>query len=357
MRWRTGWTTGGYGVAVALLLGLSAAHAGAQDLPEDVAYCLMCHEDQAFSQPYDDGSPMSLHVDVQEFLESVHGSVLVCTDCHSQYDETHPSGATFPSERVYVIGAYTTCKECHFDTYTRTLESVHYELLKSGFEAAPVCTDCHGAHNVQDPHAKRAMVSRSCAACHTSVYDRYALSVHGRALVEDDNREVPACADCHTHHQIQEPGTIRFRLGSPASCLRCHGDDGLMATYGLSTTIGQTYLSDFHGVTASLTHDETSERQRVVVTCADCHGTHEVASPRLLGDETMKATVAETCARCHEGASPDFPAAWLSHYTPSLQHAPLVYIVELFYGAVIPFVVIGLVLNLMLQVYRMSAGR
>ena len=62
----------------------------------------------------------------------MHASQLICTDCHAKYDQDHPSGATFPSRRAYTVGAYELCKKCHFDTYTRTLESVHYELLKAG---------------------------------------------------------------------------------------------------------------------------------------------------------------------------------------------------------------------------------
>ena len=99
------------------------------------------------------------------------------------------------------------------------------------------------------------MMSRSCAACHTDVYKTYARSVHGRALVEDDNQDVPACADCHTHHQVQQPGTAKFRLNSPETCIRCHGNAALMSKYGISTTVAQTYLSDFHGVTASLSRN------------------------------------------------------------------------------------------------------
>lgn len=357
MRWRSLVAGSGRAISAAGLVVVLASAAAAQDVPEPVAYCLICHEDPGFSQPYDDGSPMSLHVDGAGFLQSVHGRELICTDCHPAYDETHPSGATFASERAYVLGAYATCKQCHFDTYTRTLESVHYELLKTGFESVPVCTDCHGAHAIPDPHEKRAMVSRSCAACHVSVYDTYAGSVHGQALVEDGNLDVPACADCHTHHQIQEPASTRFRLGSPDVCLRCHGNEELMATYGLSTTIGQTYLADFHGVTASLTSRQAVDPEQLVVTCANCHGMHDIASPRRLGDDAMKDTVAETCARCHEDASPEFPAAWLSHYAPSPDHAPIVYLVDLFYRIMIPFVVVGLVLNVMLHVYRMGAGK
>ena len=355
---RSGATTGGIAVAAALAVGLLAGGAWAQQSPESVAQCLGCHDDPQLSLTLKDGSVMSLHVNPQEFARSVHGSQLVCTDCHAQYDQNHPSGATFPTKRAYVIAAYETCKKCHFDTYTRTLESVHYELVKGGLDYAPVCTNCHGAHNIQNPHEKRAMVSRSCATCHQAVYERYARSVHGKALVEEGNQDVPACADCHTHHQIEQPGTKRFRLGSPEICIRCHGDERRMAKYSISTAVAQTYLSDFHGVTASLTRAAASPAsQRVVVTCVDCHGAHDMASPRLKGHAAMKATVAATCAKCHEGASPDFPAAWLSHYEPSLRHAPLVYLVGLFYKIFIPFVVIGLVLHLLLHLYRVSAGR
>ncbi|HSG01881.1 MAG TPA: cytochrome c3 family protein [Vicinamibacterales bacterium] len=328
-----------------------------QEVPEAVAYCLMCHEDDTLTLTLDDGAPMSLFVDVRDFLASVHGPQLICTDCHAKYDEDHPSGRTFASRRAYVAGAYTTCKECHFDTYTRTLESVHYELMKLGVEAAPVCTDCHGSHNIQNPHAKRAMVSRSCATCHTNVYETYLSSVHGRALAEESNLDVPACADCHTHHEIQQPGTARFRLSSPDTCVRCHGDETLMAKYGIPTSVAQTYLTDFHGVTASLTHESAPDTQQLVVTCADCHGVHDIASPRLLGEEVMKAKVATACSSCHQGASPSFPAAWLSHYTPSMRHAPLVYVVDWFYRIMIPFIVVGLMLHVFMQVYRMSAGR
>lgn len=335
----------------------SAAPAAPVQVPEAVAACLACHEDKSMTMAFADGETMSLFVDLSHFAGSVHASQLTCTDCHAKYDEDHPMGSTFENRRAYTVGSYEVCKKCHFDTYTRTLESVHYELLKAGVDTAPICTDCHGAHNIANPHAKRAMLSRSCAACHTEAYDTYAKSVHGRALVEDDNQDVPACADCHTHHQVQQPGTTRFRLSSPETCVRCHGDSALMAKYGISTTVAQTYLADFHGVTASLSRNLAEDRQQVVVTCNDCHGVHNIASPRLRGAEAMKATVSEACARCHQDAAPTFPAAWLSHYPPSPRNAPMVWAVESFYRFFIPFAVMGLILNLMLHVYRMSAGR
>jgi cytochrome c553 len=351
---------------VALFLLVAAAPALAQQAPsqtppptppEGVAYCLACHEDKDAALTLDDKTSLSLTVDWAEFTRSVHGKQLVCTDCHAKYDQDHPSGKTFASRRAYTLSAYATCKKCHFDTYTKTLESVHYKLLKAGMDSAPVCSDCHGSHNIQNPHAKRAMLSRSCASCHVATYEQYAKSVHGKALVEDGNLDVPACADCHTHHQIQAPDSATFKLNVPGICIKCHGDKALMSKYGISTTVAQTYLSDFHGVTASLTKAASTGQPQMVVTCVNCHGMHDIASPKLRGAEAMRTTVAAACASCHQGASPGFPAAWLSHYEPSLRHAPMVYVVDLFYRFFIPFMVFGLVLQVLLHVYRMSAGR
>jgi hypothetical protein len=303
-----------------------------------------------------DGSEMSIFVDPEEFAASVHGSELECTDCHEGYDDDH-SEDEFENRREYVLGHYEVCKTCHFDTYTRTLESVHYDLLREGLESAPVCTDCHGAHGIQNPHEKHPMVSRSCAECHTEVFEQYAGSVHGSALVENGSSEVPACADCHAHHRIENPGTSKFRMSSPSTCIKCHGDEELMNSYGISATVASTYLTDFHGVTASLAPDSIPDPQQVTVTCVDCHGVHDIQSPRALGEEAMKTAVANACMSCHEDAAPDFPAAWLSHYEPSLTHAPLVYIVSIAYKILIPFIVLGLVFHVLMHLYSVSAGR
>jgi predicted CXXCH cytochrome family protein len=130
-----------------------------------------------------------------------------------------------------------------------------------------------------------------------------------------------------------------------------------MAPYDIPVMVANTYLSDFHGVTASLADPAEIEERQLVVTCVDCHGVHDIASPALLPEGVMKAKVAAVCSECHEGAGSDLPAAWLSHFQPSLRHAPLVFLVELFYKIFIPFVVVGLLLQVMLHLYRIAAVR
>lgn len=332
-----------------------AGTAGAQP-PEAVTYCLDCHSDDTLTLELESGEEMSLFVDAETYSASVHGGDLFCTDCHQGYDDEHPMGATFPSRREYEIASYEVCKKCHFDTYNRTLESVHYAFLEEGVDFVPVCTDCHGAHDIPDPHEKQSMMSRSCAECHPLVYEEYSRSVHGRALSEDIP-DVPACADCHTAHSIEDPTTVRFRLASPEICIRCHGDEERMAPYGIPTEVAATYLADFHGVTASLASASEVEERRLVVTCIDCHGVHDIASPKIQPEGVMKAKVQEVCTSCHEGAANDFPEAWLSHFRPSLEHAPLVFLVELFYKIFIPFVVLGLILQVLLHLYRIAISR
>ena len=339
--------------ALVLLLLPFAAPAVRADVNED---CLACHSDPSMTLDFEDGTSMGLTVSADVFAGSVHGGKLVCTDCHEGYDNgDHPSGATFANRRTYVLGAYEACKKCHFDTYTRTLESVHYQSLKAGREAAPVCTDCHGAHDIQDPTAKQAMMSRSCATCHPAVYATYKASVHGKGL-QEGHTDAPACADCHTAHAIADPTTARFRLSSPELCIRCHGNKELMAKYGIPVEVADTYLADFHGVTASLSHPKGADG-RLVVTCIDCHGVHSIESPASLPPNVMKQRVAQVCGNCHKGAAADFPAAWLSHYRPSLQHAPLVFLINLMYRIFIPFMVVGLGLQVLLHLYRSAVRR
>ncbi len=339
--------------AVAIVVLCAAAVAGAETPISD---CLDCHAEDDFFLALEDGSELNLTIDGDVFLASAHGEDLVCTDCHEGYEEDHPSDRSVASRRDYVIQSYDLCKKCHFDTYTRTLESVHFEYLSGGSEAVPVCADCHGAHDIQDPHVKTLMVSRSCGACHQDVYREYQKSVHGAALSEA-NRDVPTCADCHTAHLIADPETVRFHLRSPEACMACHGDAELSERYGMATTVATTYLADFHGVTASLAAASEVEPAQVVVVCIDCHGYHNIDSPSRVGSEPMAARVEEVCAGCHRDASTDFSAAWLSHYPPSLSHAPLVFLVTLAYRIFIPFMVVGLFLQVCLHLYRVGIRR
>ena len=86
--------------------------------------------------------------------------------------------------------------------------------------------------------------------------------------------------------------------------------------------------------------------------CIDCHGVHNITRVDDPTSPVLKANLVKTCQKCHPGAPETFPAAWLSHYEPSWQKAPLVYSVKVFYTVFIPFIIGGLVLQILLHLWR-----
>ena len=136
-------------------------------------------------------------------------------------------------------------------------------------------------------------------------------------------------------------------------CGRCHADARLAARYGMSSNVLRTYLADFHGMTASLQRRQNGGAKGGAVTalCTDCHGVHAIAHPGLPGS-TSHANLTSSCQKCHPAATPEFPAAWLSHCEPSWRTAPLVQAVRVAYRILIPVVLGGLLLQIFIHVRR-----
>ncbi len=168
---------------------------------------------------------------------------------------------------------------------------------------------------------------------------------------------MPVCTDCHHPHDNSNPLAAAWHLSIPQLCARCHGDEKIMAQYGISTDVLTTYLRDFHGMTASLYRSGKADPRAFTATCTDCHGVHDIARVDSASSPLIKANLLRTCRRCHPAASANFPSAWIGHYAPSLKHAPLVYAVKIFYTIFIPFVIGGLVLQILLHLWRVVVNR
>ncbi|MER3513130.1 MAG: cytochrome C, partial [Chloroflexota bacterium] len=241
--------------------------------------------------------------------------------------------------------------------YTATLDSVHQKALAAGKKEAAVCTDCHGAHNVQPPMQPRSRIPQTCERCHSQIYNLYKESVHGAALIGEGNPDVPSCIDCHGVHNVQGPATSPFHLFSPQICARCHADPQLMGKYGISTDVFNTYVADFHGTTVKLFEEITPDQPTNKPVCVDCHGVHDIRRTDDPESTVIKENLLKTCRKCHPDASTNFPAAWLSHYRPSPEHAPLVYYVNLFYKVFIPTVLGGMAIYVIADSGRRLLGR
>ncbi len=326
--------------------------------PSEVHHCMNCHGEDV-SMSFKSGETMPLKTDLAGLAASVHHN-LSCSDCHFGFSsEEHPR-RNFKGRRDFSLASSEVCTRCHFDKYSKMLESIHYATLCQGDLTAPVCTDCHGSHSVSPVHMDRTESALKCKGCHGRIYETYAESVHGNALFNEANRDVPACIDCHRVHDIKSPLTVEYHERIPQMCSNCHMNSAIVEKYGLSTDVVKTYLSDFHGVTLEFyrTQEDAPYRPpRPIAVCTDCHGTHNITSTVGPGATTVKANLVKACRKCHEGASENFPDAWLSHYVPSLARAPVVYIVDKAYKIFLPFMVIGLILQILLHFWRFLVNR
>ena len=333
-------------------------------IPAEQDECLGCHgSDPSMSMDLPSGEKLGVYVDQAVFGKSVHGEILRCSDCHS--DKQKPAGESsyphdtkpFANKRDLTVRYYEGCKACHFANYTKTLDGVHYSQMAKGNRQAALCVDCHGSHDIQRATEPRTRISHTCANCHAPVFKVYAASVHGRDA-ETGNPDVPVCTDCHRAHDIVDPSNGQVALRTPEICGRCHTNPKLMSKYGLSTKVVDTYLKDFHGMSATLQRkDGKVNRKNFAAVCTDCHGVHDIQKSKDPSSHTIQANLVQTCRKCHPDATKEFPKAWLSHYEPTPEKASLVWMVQMFYKVLIPFMVGGLVLQIALHLWRVVVNR
>jgi hypothetical protein len=316
----------------------------------------------------DNGEVLDLYVPQQDYYASVHGSLgYACVQCHRQIGNYPHAPFEAKDLRDVSLQLYPACQGCHQEQYTKAQDSVHAAAMSQGKREAAVCTDCHSAHSVRrlnEPGTlemlpdTRVWVPLTCSKCHDAIFIKYKDSVHGSALIGEGNPDVPTCIDCHGVHNIENPTTAAFRLRSPQICAKCHTDEAIMAKYGISTQVLNTYVADFHGTTVTLFEKMTPDAETNKPVCYDCHGIHDI---QRVDDPTKGLEVRENllgrCQRCHPDASANFSSAWMSHYIPSPDKNPIVYYVNLFYKFFIPTVLGGMAVLVALDLNKAAGGR
>ena len=94
-------------------------------------------------------------------------------------------------------------------------------------------------------------------------------------------------------------------------------------------------MADFHGTTVILFEHQDPNVETNKAVCYDCHGVHNIQKPDD-PESGIKNNLLETCRQCHPDATENFPDSWTSHFRPSMENNPLVYLVNSFYWLVIP---------------------
>lgn len=315
--------------------------------------CLQCHGQPGLTMTLENGDVLELDVSAGEYAASIHGKDgYACVQCHTivgNYPHPKWNPAT---RRDATLSLSKACYRCHSLQYEKAQDSVHGAAQAAGNKNAAVCTDCHSAHMVRqltDPKTNKLrseshlLIPLMCSQCHNAIFQKYKDSVHGAALIDENNQDVPTCISCHGVHNIENPTTAYFRLNSPQMCAKCHTDKKIMAKYGISTDVLTTYVADFHGTTVSVFEKLSPDANVNEAVCFDCHGIHDIqrVDNPVTGIQ-IKENLLVRCKICHPDATANFPSAWLSHYTPSADKNRLVYFVNLFYKLFIPAVLGGM---------------
>jgi predicted CXXCH cytochrome family protein len=178
-------------------------------------------------------------------------------------------------------------------------------------------------------------------------------------LLDESNPDVPTCVNCHGIHNIGDPTTQAFRLKSPDLCAKCHTDGKIMAKYGLSTNVLNTYVADFHGTTVELFEKQSPDAATNKAVCYDCHGVHNIKKVDDPASTVFKkGNLLKTCQRCHPDADEaSFTASWMSHYDASAEKYPLVYYINLFYFIFVPGTIGVMLLYIALDIFGRTRRR
>lgn len=293
--------------AVLVALALAGSVGGAQrgtaiTTPNSV--CADCHDVEA------------------KLNKSAHVGVL-CASCHLKHEEyPHPEKTPKPQ-----------CSDCHASIVAEYNLSNHALELKKGNAGAPDCTFCHGENHdiaiAKSYEARRASLD-NCGGCHDKEMSDFEQSVHGKA-VSAGIREAPLCIDCHSAHNIESPkreGSSVAATAVPETCGHCHGDLKLMQRFGLNSSQVSTFQSSFHGLALK------SGEQRVAA-CASCHGYHDILPSHDPKSRIHPKNIAATCSSCHPGAGSKFFLGKI--HSIEVQDEPLpIQWVRLFYIWLIP---------------------
>ncbi len=275
----------------------------------DAASCLSCH-----------GSPHDILGSSDPASKTAKKNLAdTCGTCHSNPDFLQRHKIPFAKP----VEAYKL--------------SVHGRAVARGDNAAASCSDCHGSHGIQSGKGGHSattheFVSQTCGKCHSDVQEVFDASVHGRA-VKAGAKGAPVCTDCHGEHNILAPSEAGSLVNparvSTATCGRCHGDERLAARYNLPKDKLPSFEDSYHGLAMR-------GGAQTVANCGSCHGIHNILASTDPKSTIHPKNLGQTCGRCHAGVGERF-AIGAVHLKPgSGPEHPTVKWIRLVYLVLIP---------------------
>jgi cytochrome b subunit of formate dehydrogenase len=215
--------------------------------------------------------------------------------------------------------------------------SVHGRAVAGGNARAPTCSDCHGAHDIAPAREASSRINHwrvpeTCGRCHGEIAKTYAASIHGQSVARGV-RHAPVCTDCHGEHEILAPGEpgslVNPARVSSATCGRCHGDERLATRYNLPADKVPAFEDSYHGLALR-------GGSQTVANCASCHGVHNILPSSDARSTIHAANLPRTCGSCHPGAGARFAIGPVHVRAATASEHPVVRWVRLAYLFLIP---------------------
>jgi cytochrome b subunit of formate dehydrogenase len=211
--------------------------------------------------------------------------VASCAQCHEEmWKKLQAENKADPKSRLNIVVQNITA-------YKKSFHARANDENASGVNAT--CTDCHDTHTFDvPPRGTEARtewhmtVPNVCGAkCHTDELDDYSESVHGKAVLEDGNKDAPVCSDCHTTHDIGNTSSDPTKLVITQNCGNCHKEEF------------KSYRGTYHGQVNRLGYAYTAK-------CFDCHGSHEILKADDPKSKVSEKNRLKTCMKCHTDKKP-----------------------------------------------------
>ncbi len=288
--------------------------------------CVKCHVNMNHnnSPVCQDAGPVDCSIchaeTVKKYEESIHGVLAAkgdpnaptCTECHGQHNIMPRSSTDSP---IFARNVPDLCAKCHREgekaalRYQGTQRDIikHYKmsihgkgLAESGLMVSATCTNCHTSHSMQPSKDERSSVNQknivqTCAQCHLGIAEQFNSSIHS-PLVNNTEKKLPVCNDCHTSHSIARHDSADFRGLILEECGTCHKHET------------ETYFDTYHGKASLLSGGEKTAK------CSDCHGSHDILPVYYTKSRLHRENVVETCRKCHPGSNRKF-TGYLTHAT------------------------------------------
>jgi hypothetical protein len=260
---------------------------------DEVQLCLMCHQDKGLTKKLENKERLSLYIDGNQFMTSVHRKVK-CTGCHNDISmDTHPRVKTINSRKEYSAQMYRKCRICHTD------QQLSKNPLHSQLMARASCAECHGSHYIKGVKAEKVAVQENiyCISCHRNqlfltMKNGESLSLYiDQSMVGNSVHGKLKCTECHagfskTVHPVRSFNSRRdYSILTADACRKCHAE------------VSKQFEGSVH-----LSLLKTGNLK--APTCTDCHGAHGIASAKK--DRTVGLT---SCNKCHADMKPSYESS------------------------------------------------